>query len=109
MVAEALQATVGRSAHVIAEPRMFFEPTTAMPVTPTLSLVVGDMFFSRMQTLTVSVNTVGVMGKGLASRAKYQFPDVYVRYQDVCRKRQLRMGVPLLVQAGVVVPRGAGR
>jgi hypothetical protein len=41
MVAEALQATVGRSTHVIAEPRMFFEPTTAMPVTPTLSLVVG--------------------------------------------------------------------
>jgi hypothetical protein len=27
------------------------------------------------------VNTVGVMGKGLASRAKYQFPDVYVRYR----------------------------
>lgn len=96
MVAEALQAIVGRSTHVIAEPRMFFEPTRAMQVTPMLSLVVGDMFFSRMQTLTVSVNTVGVMGKGLASRAKYQFPDVYVRYQDVCRKRQLRMGVPYL-------------
>ena len=24
----------------------------------------------------MSVNTVGIMGKGLASRAKYQFPDV---------------------------------
>jgi ssDNA thymidine ADP-ribosyltransferase, DarT len=95
-VAAALQATVGRSTHVIAEPWMFFEPTTAMQVTPTLALVVGDMFFSRMQTLTVSVNTVGVMGKGLASRAKYQFPDVYVRYQDVCRRRQLRMGIPYL-------------
>jgi ssDNA thymidine ADP-ribosyltransferase, DarT len=95
-VAEALQATVGRSTQVIAEPRMFFEPTTAMQVTSTLALVVGDMFFSRMQTLTVSVNTVGVMGKGLASRAKYQFPDVYVRYQDVCRRRQLRMGIPYL-------------
>jgi O-acetyl-ADP-ribose deacetylase (regulator of RNase III) len=95
-VAEALQATVGRSTHVIAEPRMYFEPTTAMQVTPTLALVVGDMFSSRIQTLTVSVNTVGVMGKGLASRAKYQFPDVYVRYQDVCRRRQLLMGIPYL-------------
>jgi len=95
-VAEALQASVSRSIHVIAEPHMFFEPTKAIQVTPTLSLVVGDMFFSRMQTLTVSVNTVGIMGKGLASRAKYQFPDVYVRYQDVCRKRHLRMGVPYL-------------
>jgi len=95
-VVEALQAIVSRSVDVIAEPRMFFEPTEAIEVTPTLSLVVGDMFFSRMQTLTVSVNTVGVMGKGLASRAKYQFPDVYVRYQDACRTRQLRMGVPYL-------------
>ena len=50
------------------------------------------MFFSRMQTLTVSVNVVGVMGKGLASRAKYQFPDVYVYYQDLCRKRRLQLG-----------------
>lgn len=54
------------------------------------------MFFSSMQTLTVSVNTVGVMGKGLASRAKYQFPDVYVVYQDACRSKDLRMGQPYL-------------
>ena len=49
-----------------------------------------------MQTFAISVNTVGIMGKGLASRAKYQFPDVYVLYQDLCRHRKLRMGVPYL-------------
>jgi hypothetical protein len=54
------------------------------------------MFFSQMQTLTISVNTVGVMGKGLASRAKYQFPDVYVVYQDVCRQKELQMGQPYI-------------
>lgn len=54
------------------------------------------MFFSMMQTLTVSVNTRGIMGKGLASRAKYQFPDVYVVYQDACRRKMLRMGKPYL-------------
>jgi len=54
------------------------------------------MFFSRMQTLTVSVNVVGIMGKGVASRAKYQFPDVYVEYQDACRRGQLKMGKPYL-------------
>jgi len=54
------------------------------------------MFFSRMHTLTVSVNCVGVMGKGLASRAKYQFPGVYVTYQDLCRKRKLQLGKPYL-------------
>ena len=45
---------------------------------------------------TVSVNTVGVMGKGLASRAKYQFPDMYVVYQDVCKSKALIMGMPYL-------------
>ena len=54
------------------------------------------MFFSRMQTLTVSVNLQGIMGKGLASRAKYQFPDVYVFYQDACRSRRITATKPCL-------------
>ena len=61
-----------------------------------ITLKKGDMFFSKMQTFTISVNTVGVMGKGLALRAKHQFPDVYVLYQDLCRQRKLKMGVPYL-------------
>ena len=81
---------------VIAEPYMFFQPDFELPLTGSLSLVRGDMFFSTMQTLTISVNTVGVMGKGLASRAKYQFPDLYVRYQDLCRSKALQLGKPVL-------------
>lgn len=81
---------------VIPEPNMFFWPQHTYSITQTLSLVDGDMFFSFAQTLTISVNTQGVMGKGLASRAKYQFPDVYVVYQDVCRSRELKPGVPYL-------------
>jgi len=79
---------------VIPEPKMFFQPVRKIDLTSQLAAVEGDMFFSRMQTVTVSVNCVGVMGKGLASRAKYQFPDVYVFYQDLCRKRILRLGHP---------------
>ncbi len=81
---------------VIPEPKMFFLPSQRRRLTDSLFLVEGDLFFSSMQTLAVSVNTVGVMGKGLASRAKYQFPDVYVVYQDVCRQKKLRMGKPYL-------------
>jgi len=81
---------------IIYEPRMFFQHSVVKSLTNKLFLVRGDMFFSRMQTITVSVNVVGIMGKGVASRAKYQFPDVYVYYQDLCRKRQLKMGTPLL-------------
>jgi O-acetyl-ADP-ribose deacetylase (regulator of RNase III) len=81
---------------VIPMPGMFFQPIMHRPLTPKLALVQGDMFFSRMQTITISVNTVGIMGKGVASRAKYQFPRVYVEYQEVCRSRQLKMGKPYL-------------
>jgi len=81
---------------VVPEPHMFFQPRRRFMLSPTLFLVDGDMFFSQMQTLTISVNTVGVMGKGLASRTKYQFPDVYVYYQDLCRQKTLKMGKPYL-------------
>lgn len=81
---------------VIPDPKMFFQPFRKTALTPHLTVVDGDMFFSRMHTLTVSVNCVGVMGKGLASRAKYQFPDVYVFYQDSCRKGSLQMGKPVI-------------
>jgi len=86
----------GSQVPVIPEPNWFFMPSWRSRLTQRLVLVRGDMFLSEMQTLTISVNCVGVMGKGLASRTKYQFPDVYVVYQDVCRKRQLKMGKPYL-------------
>ena len=93
-----LEKSLGAMSHppVIPMPGMFFQPIKYKPLTPRLALVQGDMFFSRMQTITISVNTVRVMGKGVASRAKYQFPRVYVEYQEVCRSRQLKMGKPYL-------------
>lgn len=81
---------------IMPESYMFFQPKQQHKITQSLYLIEGDMFFSQMQTLTISVNTVDVMGKGLASRAKYQFPDVYVYYQDICRKKILMMGKPAL-------------
>ena len=82
--------------NVMPNPKMFFQPEYQNQISSNITLKKGDMFFSQMQTFTISVNVVGVMGKGLASRAKYQFPDVYVLYQDMCRQRQLKMGVPYL-------------
>lgn len=81
---------------IVPEPNMFFQPLKTIRLTDKLWLLEGDMLFSKTQTLTISVNTVGVMGKGLASRTKYQFPDVYVFYQDACRQKWLQMGKPYL-------------
>jgi O-acetyl-ADP-ribose deacetylase (regulator of RNase III) len=81
---------------VIPEPKFFFQPNYSSRVGTRISLIEGDMFFSQMQTLTISVNIQAIMGKGLASRAKYQFPDVYVVYQDACRARRLTPTRPYL-------------
>lgn len=81
---------------VVPEPHMFFQPRFSRRIGENISLIEGDMFFSNLQTLTISVNLQGVMGKGLASRAKYQFPDVYVIYQDACRDKRLTATKPFL-------------
>lgn len=82
--------------HVVAEPALFFLPTESAKIAPNISIIDGDMFFSQMQTLTISVNTVGVMGKGLASRTRYQFPDVYVEYEERCKSKDIAPGKPWL-------------
>jgi hypothetical protein len=95
--ADEIRQSIGSSKlPVIPQPGMFFQPTQIIELTPTLHVLEGDMFFSRTQTLTISVNCVGVMGKGLASRAKYLFPDVFVFYNDLCRKRKMKLGKPFL-------------
>ncbi|MEB3340507.1 DarT ssDNA thymidine ADP-ribosyltransferase family protein [Okeania sp.] len=86
----------GKNISIVVEPTKFFQPEWSRKLTENISLIRGDMFFSNMQTLTVSVNCVGVMGKGLASTAKYRFPDVYVRYQEVCKSKYLQIGKPYL-------------
>ena len=92
-----LSAMVGyRSISIIPEPKMFFQPNRRDKIGVNISLIDGDMFFSNLQTLTISVNLQGIMGKGLASRAKYQFPDVYVAYQDACRSKRITATKPYL-------------
>ncbi len=92
-----LSTMVGyRSISIIPEPKMFFQPNRRDKIGDNISLIDGDMFFSNLQTLTISVNLQGIMGKGLASRAKYQFPDVYVAYQDACRSKRITATKPYL-------------
>lgn len=87
---------------IVPEPYLFFKPSPVRTIGEKIRIVEGDMFFSQMHTLTISVNTVKVMGKGLASRAKYLFPDVYVRYQEVCGKK-LRLGQPYLYKREISI------
>ncbi len=81
---------------VIVNPDLFFLPVRRKQIYDNLYIVHGDMFDSQLQTLTISVNTVGVMGRGLASRIRYMYPSAYIVYQQLTRKKIIKPGIPFL-------------
>ena len=46
-----------------------------------VTLLRGSVFDSRLETILVTVNTVGAMGRGVALEAKKLYPVVYKRYR----------------------------
>lgn len=57
-----------------------------------LKIVEGDIFTSPAQTLVNTVNTVGVMGKGLALAFRKKYPEMYEYYKNACVERNLVVG-----------------
>lgn len=45
-----------------------------------------------MQTIVNTVNCYGIMGAGLALECKYRYPDMFVRYKEMCDKKLLDIG-----------------
>ncbi len=54
--------------------------------------VKGNLFQSPAQVLVNTVNTVGVMGKGVALEFKRLFPEMYRQYRDLCERGQFSIG-----------------
>lgn len=52
----------------------------------------GDLFQSPAQVLVNTVNTVGVMGKGIALTFKRVYPEMFKSYQDYCERGELKTG-----------------
>ncbi|WP_052303144.1 macro domain-containing protein [Carnobacterium sp. 17-4] len=57
-----------------------------------LLYVKQDIFQSQAQVLVNTVNTVGVMGKGIAKRFKDVYPDMYYQYREFCENGLLQTG-----------------
>lgn len=60
----------------------------------------GDLLKAPVEALVNTVNTVGVMGKGLALQFKRAFPDNYVAYEAACRRKEVRIGKIFLFDRG---------
>ncbi len=58
----------------------------------TLKIIKGNIFTSNAQTLVNPVNTVGVMGAGLALEFRLRYPDMFEIYKELCYNRQIDIG-----------------
>jgi O-acetyl-ADP-ribose deacetylase (regulator of RNase III) len=57
-----------------------------------IKYICGDIFYSPTQTIVIPVNTVGVMGKGLALQAKERYPQMYDWYNLACITGDFKIG-----------------
>lgn len=60
----------------------------------------GNIFEVETEALVNAVNTVGVMGKGLALQFKKKYPKNFKVYQGACKKGTFKTGQVLVVDEG---------
>lgn len=58
----------------------------------------GNLLDSKAEALVNTVNTEGVMGKGIALQFKNMFPHNFKVYSNVCKKKELKVGQLLLTE-----------
>lgn len=57
-----------------------------------ITYVLGNLFESPARVLVNTVNTVGVMGKGIAKDFKAIYPEMFRNYQKLCEAKKLEIG-----------------
>jgi len=61
-----------------------------------IRVLIGDIFESKAEVLVNTVNTVGVMGKGIALGFRKRFPEMYDDYVRRCEQKSVSLGQPYL-------------
>jgi O-acetyl-ADP-ribose deacetylase (regulator of RNase III) len=65
-----------------------------------LRFTTGNLFDSDVDALVNTVNTVGVMGKGIALMFKASFPENFRAYRLACTKHEVAVGRMFVTQTG---------
>lgn len=68
-----------------------------------IELAKGNLLTSNVEALVNTVNTEGVMGKGIALQFKQAFPDMFKAYENACRDNQVKLGHVHLYDLGGLV------
>ena len=62
-----------------------------------ISYIEGNLFDSPAQVIVNTVNTVGVMGKGIALEFKKRYPQMFEKYKRACENHSLTIGKLMLI------------
>lgn len=68
-----------------------------------IELAKGNLLTSNVEALVNTVNTEGVMGKGIALQFKQAFPEMFKEYEDACRSKRVKLGQVHLYDLGGLV------
>ncbi len=63
----------------------------------------GNLLDSEAEALVNTVNTVGVMGKGIALQFKNMFPNNFKLYASACKNKELKIGKLLVTKEEVLL------
>ncbi len=63
-----------------------------------IHLTKGNIFDADVEALVNTINTVGIMGKGVALQFKKAFPDNFKSYKNACDKNDVRVGQMFVFQ-----------
>jgi len=63
-----------------------------------MKIIKGNLLDAKTEAYVNTVNTVGVMGKGIALQFKEAFPVNFKVYQDACKNKELHTGKLLVVK-----------
>lgn len=66
----------------------------------TIKFTKGNLLDAKVEALVNTVNTVGVMGKGIALMFKERFPHNMVVYEKACKAKQVNTGIMFITETG---------
>lgn len=58
-----------------------------------LSIISGNIFTSKCQTIVNTVNCVGVMGAGIALECRLRYPEMFTQYAKLCDEKKIDVGI----------------
>lgn len=57
-----------------------------------ITILTGNIFTTKCSTIVNTVNCVGVMGAGIAYECRLRYPEMYEKYQALCKDNLLQIG-----------------